>query len=46
MNSKVDRFLLDRDGKLVYLRRLTVKSSRGQLVELSSSLAMYNRLTP
>ncbi len=45
-NSKVDRFLLDRDNSLVYLRRLTMKSSRGQRVDLSSTFAMYNRPGP
>ena len=40
--SKVDRLQFDTDGKVVHLRRLSMRSSTGEPVELASSIAFYN----
>jgi Tfp pilus assembly protein FimT len=42
-NSKVERFELDRDASLVYLKRLQVRSANGQQIPLSSTMALINR---
>jgi len=42
-NSKVDRLQFDRDGGLVYLRRLSMRSGTGERIEMSSSMTLYNK---
>lgn len=42
-NSKVERFELDRDASLVYLRLLQVRSANGRQIPLSSTIALLNR---
>lgn len=42
-DSKVERFELDTDGTLVYLRKLELRSANGHLIPLSSSMALLNR---
>ena len=42
--SRVERFQLDTDGQsLVFLRALWMQSTTGQPVQLSSTMALYNR---
>jgi len=46
MTSKVTRFQLDKDNKLVYLRLLELRSANDQLVRTSSTMAMLNAPIP
>jgi hypothetical protein len=41
--SKTDRLQFETDGKIVHLRRLSMRSSTGEPVELASSMALYNQ---
>jgi Tfp pilus assembly protein PilW len=41
--SKVERFEVDTNDTLVYVRSLRMQSGTGQPVEVSSAMALYNR---
>ncbi len=41
--SKVDRLQFDSDGKVVTVRRLSMRSGTGEPVEMASSVALYNK---
>ena len=43
VQSKVLRFVVDRDFSLVYVRMLEVRSTSGTPVQLSTTAALYNR---
>lgn len=46
VTSKVERFQLNKDSKLVYVELLQMRSANGQVVHIASTMALLNRLVP
>lgn len=44
VGAKIDRFDIDTDGTVVYVRRLSMRTSAGRPVELTSAIALYNTM--